>query len=90
MTTQDSIKRACHTLHSRMACFSEQTLGRELILKLVGEKKGNDTAVDPNAPEGGSSYQPKATPWGRELGVNQRPTGAKALGTAPASCSAFA
>ena len=38
---------------------------------------GNDTAVDPNAPEGGSSYQPKATPWGRELGVNQRPTGAK-------------
>jgi hypothetical protein len=23
-----------------MACFSEQTLERELILKLVGEKKG--------------------------------------------------
>ena len=42
------------------------------------KSKGNDTAVDPNAPEGGSSYQPKATPWGRELGVNQRPTGAKA------------
>jgi hypothetical protein len=28
---------------------------------------GNDTAVDPNAPEGGNSYQPKAAPWGREL-----------------------
>ena len=27
---------------------------------------------------------------GGEMGANQRPTGAKALGTAPASCSAFA
>ena len=35
-------------------------------------------SLSQNAPEGGSSYQPKAAPWGRELGVNQRPTGAKA------------
>ena len=27
---------------------------------------GNDIAVDLNAPEGGSSYQPRATPWGKK------------------------
>ena len=56
---QNSPKPYCHfVILSRLVAFPPDWVGGE---------KGNDTAVDPNAPEGGSSYQPKATPWVRSM-----------------------